>query len=97
MATTHLKDIVAAVATYTDRNGNEKKQWKNIGKLLRNDNGEFMVLDRTFNPAGMPGDGDVFLSMFDPKPRDGQQSNAGATGNYDAPPNRDLDSDSIPF
>lgn len=96
MATTHLKDIVAAVDTYTDRNGNEKKRWKNVGKLLRNDKGDFLVLDRTFNPAGMPGDGDVFLSLFDPQQKDGQQSQGG--GNYDAPPasNRDLEDD-IPW
>ncbi len=85
MATTHLKDIVAAVDTYTDQQGNEKKRWQNVGKLLRNDKGDFLVFDRTFNPAGMPGTGDVFLSLFDPKPKQGQQSQGGQSGGgYDS-------------
>lgn len=101
MATTHLKDVVAVVGSYQDRDGNEKKRYKNIGKLLRNDNGEFLVLDRTFNLAGCPGADDVFLSLFDPKPRDGQRqqpsgdqgSGYGAGGRGGS---RDLD-DEIPL
>lgn len=95
MATTHLKDAAVVVDTYTDRSGNEKKRWKNIGKLLRNDNGDFLVLDRTFNLAGVAGDGDVFVSLFDPKPRDRQQSNPQDSGGH-PPASRDLD-DEIPF
>ena len=108
MATTHLKDVVAVVDTYQDNQGNEKKRYKNIGKLLRNDKGDFLVLDRTFNLAGCPGQGDVFVSLFDPKPRDGQQRQSG--GGYDQSPpdsgyggsqqrdgNRDLDMDDVPF
>lgn len=88
MATTHLKDIVAVVGTYQDRDGNEKKQYRNVGRLLRNDNGEFMVVDRTFNPAGMPGaDSQVFLSLFNPRPRDDHPRNSeggGSSGGYGA-------------
>ena len=95
MATTHLKDIVAVVGAY-EKNGETKKQYRNIGKLLRNENGDFLVVDRTFNLAGMPGsDSQVFLSLFDPKPRDGQRNTQSAQpqgGGYGG----DLDDD-LPF
>jgi hypothetical protein len=92
MATTHLKDLVAVVGTYKDRDGNDKKQYRNIGKLLRNENGDFLVMDRTFSPAGMPGsDSQVFLSLFDPKPRDGQRNNQSPQ-----PQGGDID-DEVPF
>lgn len=98
MATTHLKDLAVVVDTYQDRDGNEKKRWKSIGKLMRNQNGDFLVMDRTFNPAGLPGQGDIFISLFDPKPRQ-QSGGSQGGGNYDAPPpsgSRDLE-DEIPF
>lgn len=67
---THLKDVMVVTGTYTDSSGQEKKRYKNVGRLLRNDNGEFLVIERTFNPAGIPGDGDVFLSLFEPKAKE---------------------------
>lgn len=87
MASTLLYDLAVKTGEYTDRNGNTKGRYKNVGKVMRNDNGQFMLLDKTFNPAGVPGDGDmVMVSMFEPKPKQGQQQkNAGMTGNYDAP------------
>ncbi len=94
MATTHLKDLAVVSDTYQDNQGNEKKRWKTVGKLLRNQNGDFIVFDRTFNPAGCPGSGDLFISLFEPKQK--QQVNSQQRNNYDAPDNRDL-SDSIPF
>lgn len=99
MATTHLKDLAVVVDTYQDRDGNEKKRWKTVGKQMRSDNGDFLIFDRTFNPAGVPGQGDIFISLFDPKPR--QVQKGGAHNNYDAPPpggggSRDL-GDDIPF
>ena len=36
----------------------------------------FLMLDRSFNPAGVPfkpGSDKILVSLFDPKPRDGQQ------------------------
>jgi len=63
------------------------------------------VLDKTFNPAGVPSDGDtIFVSMFEPKPRDGQRQQSGDQGGYGQQggyggggrPGSDLD-DEIPF
>lgn len=95
MATTHLYDLTVVTGEYTDRNGQQKKRYKNIGKVLRNDNGQFAVLDKTFNPAGVPGDGDtIFVSMFEPRQND-QNRQQGNDPARQAPP-RDLD-DEIPF
>lgn len=77
----HVKDIVASVEWYTDKQtGDLKSKSLNVGKIMRNEQGrEFMVLSRSFNPAGVvpkPGEevkADILLSLFDPKPKDGQQ------------------------
>ena len=76
MAMTKIKDIVVKVREYQDSQGNKKAQWANVGTLMRGDDGnDFILLDRHFNPAGIANPenrGNVLLSMFDPKPRDGQ-------------------------
>jgi hypothetical protein len=90
MAMTKVKDIVVKVREYQDNQGNKKAQWANVGTLMRGDDGnEFILLDRHFNPAGIanPDNRDnVLLSMFDPKPRDGQGGNGGSSGGYDRSP-----------
>lgn len=82
MATKVLKELAVVVSTYEDRNsGQTKNRYKNIGVMMEstNDRGEvntFLMLDRSFNPAGVPfkpNSDKIMISMFDPKPRDGQQ------------------------
>jgi hypothetical protein len=67
-------DLAVKTGTYTDRQGNEKGRWKNVGSVLEtNDGGRVIILDRTFNPAGVPnpeGRDTVMLSMFEPKERE---------------------------
>ncbi len=77
---TKLYDLAVSTGSYTDRNGNEKKEWKNIGAIWESDkNGQksvFMMLDATFNPAAIErrqGSSSILVSMF--KPKDKQQSN----------------------
>lgn len=68
-------DVVAGVGTYQDRNTGEKKYInRNIGAVIQTDKGFRLCLDATFNPAGMnrQEDGKVWLSLFEPKPRDQQ-------------------------
>jgi len=97
MAMTKIKDIVVKVREYQDNQGNKKAQWANVGTLMRGDDGnEFILLDRHFNPAGIVNPenrGNVLLSMFDPKPRDGQ-SQAPSGG---APAGGRNDLDEVPF
>ncbi|MCD6006861.1 hypothetical protein [Halomonas sp. IOP_31] len=49
-----LRDLVVKTGTYTV-NGEEKARWQNIGALMKSDDGgEFVILHRWFNPAGIP-------------------------------------------
>lgn len=81
MATKVIKELAVAVAQYEDRQtGQTKNRYENIGVLMEstNDRGEvnqFLMLNRSFNPAGVPfkpGSDKILISMFDPRPRDGQ-------------------------
>lgn len=79
-------DLVVTTGSYTDRNGNPKKQYKTIGSLWEGDKGPFLMLDKTFNPAGVNSDRDTILvSCFEPRPRDGKPAQNAA------------EDDSIPF
>jgi hypothetical protein len=69
-------DLAVKTGTYMDRQGNEKGRWQNVGSVLEtNDGGRVILLNRTFNPAGVPnpeGRDTVMISMFEPKERDQQ-------------------------
>ena len=104
MAMTKVKDAVVKLREYQDRDGNKKAQWANVGSLMRGDDGsEFLLLDRHFNPAGIPnpdGRGNVLISFFDVKKDDqrgggGGQSSGGGK-QYDPSARTDMD-DEIPF
>lgn len=74
-------DLVVKLGEYQDRNGETKGRWKNIGSVLKmDDGGTCLVLDRTFNPAGVPNPearDTVLVSVF-PVDRD-QNAASGAT------------------
>lgn len=50
---------------------NGKAIWKNVGVMMEGDRGPFLLIDRTFNPAGVPqknsNDSSVLCSLFEPK------------------------------
>lgn len=75
MAKTH--DICVKVGSYTDGQGNQKNRYENVGSKMENaDGGSFLLLKRTFNPAGVPNPDNkdsVILSLFEVK--DKQKSN----------------------
>ena len=93
---TKLKDIAVKTGVYIDQSGIEKGRYENVGVLMQgNDGNEFIILNRTFNPAGVPvspGKDTVILSMFDPKqanaqPQQAQYPQAGAAqGGYPQQP-----------
>ncbi len=74
MATTKIYDLAAVVGTY-QKDGDTKNRYQNVGAILqKEDGGKFIMLERWFNPAGVPNPDNrstVLLSMFEPKPRDG--------------------------
>ncbi len=105
MASTKLKDLVVKVGSYTDRaSGQEKSRWETIGALMQGDDGNmFVMLKRTFNPAGVPGQDSresILVSAFDPQSKQGGDDRpAQGPKRSDAPPQRraaDMD-DEIPF
>ena len=76
MASRKLYDLAVKTGEYTNRNGETRASWANIGAVMQaNDGGKFILLDRTFNIAGVPNPenrSNVLVSMFEPK--DNQQS-----------------------
>lgn len=69
-------DLSVVVGAY-EKNGEVKKRYSTIGSVLTNDDGKLLLLlDRTFNPAGVtnPEDKDsVMVSMFPIKSREERQ------------------------
>jgi hypothetical protein len=69
-----LYDIVAKVGEYQGKDGEMKAKWQSVGAVLEGDKGPFMLLEKWFNPAGVPdakGGSAIMLSLFSPKERDG--------------------------
>ena len=54
-----------------------EKNWLNVGAVLeKDDGGRFIILGRTFNPAGVPNPDNkssLIISMFEPKQKDGDK------------------------
>jgi len=69
-----LYDLVIKTGSYKNNQGEEKSKYKNVGACMEGQNGGmFLLLDRTFNPAGI-GDGEAcIISMYEPTQRDPQQ------------------------
>ena len=67
-------EIVATTGTYTDKEGNEKRRYENVGHVHVSQEGRFYItMKATFNPAGLPrkeGDDRVYLNLFEPKPKE---------------------------
>ena len=65
-------DIAVKTGEYQDRQSGETKgRWQNIGALMEGDDGHrFLILERTFNPAGMPNPENretIIASCFPPR------------------------------
>ena len=101
MATKKAYDLAVVTGSYTDNTGTQKNRYQNIGVVLqKDDGGKFILLDRSFNPAGTPYDAGkgntIMVSMFEPKPHDG--SKAGTQGPAAQPAaSADGFDDQIPF
>ncbi len=67
-------DVCVVVGEY-QKDGETKPIWLNVGVIMKKDDGKpFMLLDRTFNPAGVPVNEDnqrsVLLNLFVPKKKE---------------------------
>lgn len=61
-----LYDVVAITGKYTDREGNEKNRYLNIGAVIQTKNGQMLKLEAV--PVGWDG----WCYLNEPKPRDEQ-------------------------
>lgn len=78
-----IKDLVVKTGTYTKSDGSEASNWLKVGGLFEGDKGQFILLDKTFNPAGVIDGGgkvrnNIMVSLFDPK-----DNNAAGQSNHD--------------
>ena len=61
-----IKDLVVTI-------NKERKQYLNVGCIMQGDDNEFILLNRTFNPAGIPNPDNrdnIIISMYEPKYKD---------------------------
>lgn len=92
MAIRKIKDLAVKTGSYTV-NGDTKNRYENIGSIMEGDNGQFLLLKRTFNPAGVPNPDNkdtVLVSIFDPKTN--SQSSAPQAGSANG-----ADLNDVPF
>ena len=85
-----LYDAGVKVSEYQDRSGNTKGRWENVGSVFkdetRDDATPFLALKKTFNPAGVPSNGDsVLISFFKPKSKDGNSQPVNNNSGYSGP------------
>lgn len=73
-------DLVVKIGEY-EKNGETKGRYENIGSMMQGDNGPFIILKRTFNPAGVPNPeckDSVIVSCFEPQQQQQGQQQAAA-------------------
>lgn len=90
-----IKELKVKTGEYTV-NGETKGRWEDVGAIMQGDKGKFIMLKRTFNPAGVPnpdGRDSVLISMFDPKEQQGTAPAAAPAPRAPAPSS----DDDIPF
>lgn len=65
MKKTH--DLAVKVGEY-EKDGQKKNRYQNVGAIMEGDKGPFILLEKTFNPAGIQdGKNSVLISMFEVK------------------------------
>jgi hypothetical protein len=94
-------DLTVKIGEYTVFESGQQKtkaRWLNIGKVIQTDDGgEFMTINRHFNPAGVPnidGRDTIAVSKFEIKPKDqapAPQIQAPAPATNPVPPVNNLD------
>lgn len=71
-----LYDLKVKTGEYQNAAGEKKGRWITVGRIMQSDDGrEFIMLDKTFNPAGVPdltgkGGDAVLVSKFEPQNND---------------------------
>lgn len=94
MAMKRTHDAVYAGEKYTDREGNEKTRYINIGSLMQRDDGSLTAKIESI-PVGFNG----WINFYEPKPKEGEQSQRQSTARpqRQATPTDAFQDDDIPF
>ena len=79
------------VEKYTDRNGEEKKRYTNIGSLMTREDGS-MTIKLEAIPVNFTG----WISLYEPKERDEKPAPARPAARKPAPAD-DFEQESVPF
>ena len=103
MPATKVKDIAVKTGEY-QKDGQTKGRYENIGSIFKSDDGgTFLLMKRTFNPAGVPNPDNrdtVLISVFDLKDGDAPQRSSAPAQQRPAPPPQpggNVSDDDIPF
>ena len=67
-------DLTVKIGTY-QKDGETKNRYMNIGSVMKGEHGPFIIMDRTFNPAGVSNPENresLIVSMFKVKPKEDQ-------------------------
>lgn len=73
-------DLAVKTGSY-EKNGETKNRYTSIGAVFQGENGPYIVLNRFFNPAGVPfkeGSDSIIVSCFEPRDQDGNRPGAPA-------------------
>ena len=71
-----VADLAVKTGEY-QKDGETKGRYENVGSLMQGDKGHFLILKRTFNPAGVPNPDDkdsVIVSCFEQQSSNQQAS-----------------------
>lgn len=97
-------NLSVKVGEYTNNQGETKGRWKNIGRMIESDDGSnYLIMDRTFNPAGVinPDNRDaITISLFEVDDQQQQQAAPApqrATATPAQAPGAPVLDDDIPF
>lgn len=88
--------------TYTDKNGDTKTSWENVGVMMENGNGPYILIKPWINFAGFPreeGRSHLIVSIFEHKESDQRNSRSGEREDFtsDVQNFEHLNSAQIPF
>lgn len=64
-----LGNLSVKTGEYT-KDGETKGRYENIGSIMQGDNGQYLLIKRTFNPAGVTvkdGSDSILVSIFEDK------------------------------
>lgn len=61
-------NLAVKTGEYTNKDGQTKGRYQNVGALMESEKGQFILLEKTFNPAGIQdGKSSVLIHMFEEK------------------------------